>query len=189
MSGDQQGARPEGTPIHVYDGIEEMDHHLPNWWLGILWGTILFAAGYWMYYAVAGLGPDQRTEYAQEQAALVKRMAASGGPASEEVLLGLARDGATVQAGQAVFGQQCASCHGAQAQGSIGPNLTDAYWLHGGKPLDIQKTVTDGAIEKGMPAWGRTLGSERVRQLTAYLLTLKGTNVAGGKAPQGEPVH
>ena len=37
-----------------------------------------------------------------------------------------------------------------------------------------------------MPAWGPQLGPERVQAVTAYVLTLRGTNVGGGKAPQGE---
>jgi cytochrome c oxidase cbb3-type subunit 3 len=36
-----------------------------------------------------------------------------------------------------------------------------------------------------MPAWGPQLGLERVQAVVAYVLTLKDTNVPGGKAPQG----
>ena len=54
--------------------------------------------------------------------------------------------------------------------------------------MDIHKTVADGVVVKGMPAWERTLGAERVRSIVAYVLTLKDTNVPG-KAPQGEPAQ
>ncbi len=43
-------------------------------------------------------------------------------------------------------------------EGSVGPNLTDAYWIHGGAPLQIHKTVTNGVPDKGMVAWGDQLG-------------------------------
>ena len=35
---------------HNYDGIKELDHVLPRWWLGILFGTIIFSAWYVAYY-------------------------------------------------------------------------------------------------------------------------------------------
>jgi cytochrome c oxidase cbb3-type subunit 3 len=171
----------------VYDGIEEMDHKLPNWWLGILWGTIVFAFGYWMYYHVTGSGPDQLGEYRLETAELAKKAAGSGGPVSDDTLLALAGDPQSTGNGKAAYQANCAACHGADGQGLIGPNLTDRFWLYGGKPTAIHKTIAEGAVAKGMPAWERTLGAERVRAITAYVLTLKGKNVPGGKAPQGEP--
>ncbi|XXF79914.1 cbb3-type cytochrome c oxidase N-terminal domain-containing protein [Myxococcaceae bacterium GXIMD 01537] len=179
MSSDKPGVH------HVYDDIVELDNNLPNWWLGILWGTIIFAVGYWMYYHVTGSGPDQLGEYKAEAAELARRSAGSG-PVTDDVLAALAQDADTTKNGQAAFQQNCAACHGAQGQGLIGPNLTDVYWMHGGKPVAIHKSIAEGVVAKGMPAWERTLGAERVRAITAYVLTLKGKNVPGGKAPQGD---
>ncbi|MFE8600925.1 cbb3-type cytochrome c oxidase N-terminal domain-containing protein [Archangium violaceum] len=173
--------------LHVYDGIEEMDHHLPNWWLFILWSTIVFGFCYWFYYQVSGTGPSSMEVYKAE-AAEAARNAASNKPVSDEALLSLMQDAQSVEQGKAQFTQQCASCHGQKGEGLIGPNLTDKFWLHGGKPMDIHKTVAEGVVVKGMPAWERTLGAERVRSIVAYVLTLKDTNVPG-KAPQGEPAQ
>ena len=69
----------------------------------------------------------------------------------------------------------------------MGPNLTDEYWIHGARPTDIYNTVTNGVLDKGMAAWGRQLGPNRVQSLVAFVLTIKNTNVPG-KAPQGEKV-
>lgn len=171
--------------LHVYDGIEELDNHLPNWWLFILWTTIVFGFGYWFYYHASGTGPGSMAVY-QAEAAEAARKAASNKPVSDETLLALVKDSQSVEQGKAQFLQQCASCHGQKGEGLIGPNLTDAAWLHGGKPMDVHKTVAEGVVAKGMPAWERTLGAERVRSIVAYVLTLKNTNVPG-KPPQGEP--
>ncbi|MCP3057917.1 c-type cytochrome [Myxococcus sp. K38C18041901] len=172
--------------LHVYDGIEEHDNQLPNWWLAILWTTLVFGAGYWFWYHIAEVSPGQLGEYAAESAEHAQRMA-SNTPASDELLLSLVKDPTSLENGKGVFQANCAACHGAQGQGLIGPNLTDGFWLHGSSPMAIHKVVSEGAVAKGMPAWERTLGAERVKAVTAYLLTLKGTNAAGGKAPQGEP--
>jgi cytochrome c oxidase cbb3-type subunit 3 len=175
------------APLHyVYDGIEEHDNHLPNWWLTILWATLIFSAGYWYWYHVAELSPGQLGELAAESAEVAKR-ASGNKPASNETLLALVQDPTTLDAGKAVFQANCAACHGAKGQGSIGPNLTDGFWMHGGSPVAIHKSVAEGVVAKGMPAWERTLGAERVKAVTAYVLTLKGTHVPGGKEPQGEP--
>jgi len=171
--------------LHVYDDIEEMDNHLPNWWLGILWGTLLFGLGYWFYYHVTSMGPGPMEAYQNEVSEALRR-AASSQPVSDELLVGLSKDPQTAMSGQAVFQSQCVTCHGLQGEGKIGPNLTDGFWLHGSKPVDLYKVVTEGVVAKGMPAWERTLGAERVRAVVAYVLTLEGKNLPG-KAPQGEP--
>ncbi|MCY1020981.1 c-type cytochrome [Pyxidicoccus sp. MSG2] len=177
----------EKAPLHsIYDGIEEHDNLLPNWWLAILWTSIVFAAGYWFWYHIAELSPGQLGEYSGEAAEVAKRNA-DNKPVSDETLLALVQDPTAVGNGKAVFQANCASCHGAQGQGLIGPNLTDGFWLHGAKPVAIHKVVAEGVVARGMPAWERTLGAERVRAVAAYVLTLKGTNAPGGKAPQGEP--
>lgn len=177
---------PNQPRIHgVYDGIEEQDNNLPNWWLGILWGTLLFGFGYWMYFHVFQVGVLPMAEWKAETEAYARVAAANKPPSDDDVLAKLAKDETLVKAGHETFTTTCAACHGQKAEGIIGPNLTDAYWLHGGKPSDIQRTITDGALQKGMPAWGPVLGAERVKALTAYVLSLKDTNVPG-KEPQGD---
>ena len=87
--------------------------------------------------------------------------------------------------GKKTFVSTCAPCHGLEGQGIIGPNLTDGAWLHGGKPIDVYTSVTNGYPEKGMRPWGPMLGTARIRAVTAFVLSIKGKNVAGGRPPQG----
>jgi len=182
-------AAPAGTEVHEYDGIIEHDNQLPNWWLAILYGTVVFALGYWFYYQVLKVGDsiekNYQTEMAADYAAAAER-ARRAGTVTAESLNALARDRATVSEGRQVFSQNCASCHLPTGGGIIGPNLTDEYWLNGGGPTQIFRTVNDGVVAKGMPAWGAQLGAQRTRSVVAFLLTLRNTNVSGGKPPQGE---
>jgi cytochrome c oxidase cbb3-type subunit 3 len=175
--------------VHEYDGILEADNRLPRWWLGTLWGAVLFATGYWIYYHSSGAGQLPSQEYAdlkkRELAAEAERIKAAG-EVTDEMLITLSKDSGTVEQGKAVFDQTCVTCHAAGGMGNIGPNLTDEYWLHGGKPKQIYTTVHDGFLAKQMPAWGKQLGEEKTRSVVAYVLTIRDTHAPGGKAPQGD---
>jgi cytochrome c oxidase cbb3-type subunit III len=178
----------EDRVVHEYDGIEEYDNHLPNWWLVTLFGAIVFAIGYWFHYSVlhtgASLAESYEASMAVDRAAAAAR-ARRAGAMTDESLLALANDPATVRVGRGVYASNCVACHAATGGGGIGPNLTDNAWIHGGRPTDLLRTVNEGVLAKGMPAWGPQLGLDRVQSAVAYVLTLRNTNVAGGKAPQG----
>ncbi|MBL7826011.1 MAG: c-type cytochrome, partial [Saprospiraceae bacterium] len=88
-------------------------------------------------------------------------------------------------AGKIVFNSYCILCHGHQGQGGIGPNLTDPYWLHGGKPASILQTVVYGVPEKGMPVWGNMLTPKEIGEIVAYIQSIQGSNPPDAKAPQG----
>ena len=144
----------QGEIIHVYDGIEEADNELPLWWLFTFYGAIIFAVGYWYYYEGFAVGPSSMQAYAGELAAA----AAAGGEVTDELLDAMAQDDAAIAAGRETFAGQCAVCHREDAGGNIGPNLTDRYWLHGGSPVDIHRTIQDGVPTASMPPWGAVLG-------------------------------
>lgn len=189
---DNKENQNERMTDHEYDGIKELDNFLPSWWLGILWGTIIFAAGYWGYYHM-GPGPSIKAEFDQGQAriAMVKaqrEQASNAGGAGEAELVAMVKDTAKTKAGAAVYAGKCASCHGPQGQGGIGPNLTDDNWIHGGKITEIVKVVTNGVGDKGMPPWGPVLTKDELYQVVAYVKSIRGTNPPNPKAPQGELV-
>ncbi|MBL8601679.1 MAG: c-type cytochrome [Myxococcales bacterium] len=174
--------------VHSYDGIEEYDNDLPRWWLLCLYATMVFALGYYFVYDVFHAAPTTQEAYHAEMQSVYAAEAArirAMGAVTPEALLALSRDDATVRRGREVFVSTCAACHQANGGGNIGPNLTDTAWINGGAPTDILRVVTSGVVARGMPAWGPQLGTERVTAAVAYVLTLRNTNVAGGKAPQG----
>lgn len=171
--------------VHVYDDIREEDNHLPDWWLAILFGAIVFAFGYWFVFEVAHASPSPLETWRAETAAAEKKRAEAG-PVTNEALSVLAKDSATLADGKKTFVSTCAPCHGLEGQGIVGPNLTDGFWLHGGRPVDIHTSITAGYPDKGMRPWGPVLGVARVRAVAAYVVSIKGQNRAG-RPPQGTP--
>jgi cytochrome c oxidase cbb3-type subunit 3 len=174
--------------MRTYDDIQEEDNRLPLWWLIILFGTSAFGFGYWFVFHSLKALPLPMEEYRAEVAAQ-KAARAAANPLGEEAFAAMLASSETIEAGHQVFMSTCVSCHGPNGEGLVGPNLTDAYWLHGNKPADIIRDVTEGFIEKGMPPWGPVLGDEKVRKVTAYVLSLKGKNLKGPRAPQGNLVE
>ncbi len=171
---------------HDYDGIHEFDNDLPPWWKYGFAFTIVFAAGYLFYYHVLKTGQLQGAEYAAEmrQAALFVPVG-SDDPnllTTYQPLLA----GADLSTGKSVFITNCAPCHGASAEGKVGPNLTDEFWLHGGEVNHLYKTIKFGVNGKGMVAWKGKLSGKQILQVASYVLSLQGSKPVNPKPPQGE---
>ena len=171
---------------HNYDGIHEFDNDLPPWWKYGFALTIVFAIGYLAYYHVFKTGQLQGAEYATEmrQAALV--VAATTDDPNQLTTYAALTAPAELSSGKNVFTTNCAPCHGASAEGKVGPNLTDEFWLHGGEVNHIYKTIKFGVNDKGMVAWKGKLSGKQMLQVTSYILSLKGSKPANAKPPQGE---
>ncbi len=172
---------------HEFDGIQEFDNSLPNWWLGTFLVTVLFGL-YW-YTAKHTFTTAEDNSLAQFRAEMAEVKAlqaakAGEGPSDAQVLAAKA-DPAALKAGAEVFKANCLACHGALGEGGIGPNLTDAYWIHGGKPSQIAQTIIKGVPDKGMVTWKGVLSSEQITQVSAHIASLKGTNPPKAKEPQG----
>lgn len=172
---------------HSYDGIEELDNSLPRWWLLLFFITIFFGVWYFFNFS-AGSGVSIQTEYSRDKdqydlAELVRANAQK--PLSEGELKALCKSPEKIKKGHEVFKGKCASCHGAQGEGGIGPNLTDDYWIHGAKLTEILKTIREGVLDKGMPPWGGMLSHDEVHAVLAYVRSIVGTHPPNPKAPQG----
>lgn len=177
---------------HDYDGIREYDNPLPGWWRAIFWGSIAFAASYFVWFHVAerGATPAQqylaaRADYEGKRAA---RDAADAASVSEALLVRDGDDPGVLAHGQQIFVQRCAACHTADGRGLIGPNLTDDFQIHGDSRMDIYTTVRGGVPGTAMPAWGEQMPPTDVVAVAAFAISLRGKHVAG-KEPQGHHVE
>jgi cytochrome c oxidase cbb3-type subunit 3 len=172
----------DSTPIlreHVYDGIQEYDQKLPNWWLFTLYITIAFFVFYWLaYYQLGAMQSDEERIHeamARIDAARLKELESLDDPK----LWKLSLEPATIEAGKATFQQNCAACHGPDLSGTLAGNklpglpLSDTEWKYGGNPTDVLKIVRKGSpdVTKGMPAWEPQLGVKRVVEVVAYIMS------------------
>lgn len=173
---------------HEYDGIKELNHPLPFWWKASFVLTILFGVPYFFYY-VLGSGPSLQQEFQleMEKLSVVREQATLAAKQFDMTEYQSYIPQAETQ-GLAFFEENCVACHKDKGIGDIGPNLTDKYWIHGkGDPASVFKVISEGVLEKGMPVWSEIYSKDKLYQVTAYLMTLKGLNLKG-KAPQGEAV-
>lgn len=174
---------------HDYDGIRELDNITPPWFTAAFLGTILFSIVYLYRYHVAHSAPLMAEEYQIEvteaEAAIKAYQEAHGGAIDENNVVMLS-EAADLEAGKTIFATNCVPCHGANGEGNaVGPNMTDDYYIHGGTVKDIFTTIKNGVPEKGMISWSSTLSSTQMAQVSSFLKSIGGTNVAGGKEPQG----
>ena len=174
---------------HNYDGIRELDNSLPPWWINMFYITIAFAGIYMYYYHWGGNGPSQKQEYEQqmevaqkEKAIALSRMA----NAVDESNVTALTEPARLAEGELIYKANCLACHGQYGEGTVGPNFTDDYWIHGGGIKNMFKTIKYGVPEKGMIAWAAQLNPADMQKVASYILTLRGTNPPNPKAPQGQ---
>ena len=179
----------EAVPLEEsHDGITELDNLIPPWFNYLFGGTIVFAVIYLLNYHVWQSSPLPLAEYAEEVAAadISHRVRmASEGTINEDALAAFA-DEASIKAGQEKFIRNCITCHGTHAEGIVGPNLTDSYWLHGGGIRNIYTTIKNGVPEKGMISWKLVFTPKEIQQIASYILSLQGTNPPNAKKSEGE---
>lgn len=172
---------------HTYDGIQEYDQTLPNWWLFTWYGAmIVFVIGWVGYYQLGyGLSDEKRIDTAMAKIADFQKKELE--LINDDKLWEMSRDPKVVAAGAATFNTTCVACHAGDLSAHLGgvklPGLplNDQEWKHGGKPLQILTVVRKGSpdVTKGMPAWEPQLGLQRVVEAVAFVLS---------KHRQGEPV-
>ena len=177
---------------HNYDGIRELDNHLPPWWKWLFYGTIVWGLFYLVAYHVTDSLPLSDGEYTHEVALaneqIRKLRAASPVPDIDENNVPAVTDAVLLADGKKTFLGTCASCHRPDGGGDIGPNLTDDYWKHGGSLNEVYKVVKNGVTGTNMIAWGATMSPQAMANVSNYVLSIRGTNPPNPKKAEGSLV-
>lgn len=168
---------------HTYDGIQEFDQKLPNWWLFTLYITIVWFVIAWVaYYQLPVRMPSDHERLAARMAVIDQKkqeeLEAMLAKLDNDSLREMSNDPNHTGAGKAIFDAKCAACHGfdlsAKNAGMQLPGvpLNDKEWKYGGEPLQIMNTITNGSpdITKGMIAWSSQLSPSQIAQVVSYIL-------------------
>jgi len=173
---------------HEFDGIRELDNRLPPWWVGLFYGSIIFAIVYMYYYHFSGNEWSSRGEYAEEVATAEREARLyriqQADVVDEENVQFLA-DELALEQGEVIFQSNCATCHGENGEGGVGPNLTDPYWIHGGTINDVFSVIKYGVAEKGMVSWQAQIRPSAMEKVSSFIMSLQGTEPAGAKEKEG----
>lgn len=169
---------PELRP-HCYDGIQEYDQRLPNWWLFTLYGSIVFFVLWWVSYYQFQLMDTDEDRMSQKMAAIDAARLKQLEDINDAKLWAMSKDPQVVEKGKATFMTTCVACHGTDLMGKKtnpalpGLALVDQEWKHGHQPTDVLKLVRKGSpdVTKGMPPWEPVLGVGRVVEVTAFILS------------------
>jgi cytochrome c oxidase cbb3-type subunit 3 len=170
--------KPEDDKLrpHVYDGIQEFDNRLPNWWLWTFYGAVIFTVLYWFsFYNAETMKTDEQVineQMAEVQAARLAQME----DLTDEVLWEMSQNPNFTNPGEAIYKEKCLACHGPDLKagpGLAGVSLVDAEWKWGNQPLSIYSVVTNGSPDKksGMQAWVNELGPQKVNEVVAFVLS------------------
>jgi len=191
LLGNNKDIEKDGTTTgHEYDGINEYDNPLPEWWVYMFWATIIFSLGYLVAYP--GMGNfkgvlnwtqvNQWEKQVEKAAAETEAVFAAYRDMSIEEV---AADKKALKMGQRIFANNCAQCHGIDAKGSQGfPNLSDNDWLYGGEAATIKHSIANGRTGV-MPGWMAALNDKGVVETAQYVLSLSGKSSDAAKAEAG----
>lgn len=199
------------TTGHEWDGIKELNHPLPRWWLWTFYACILWAVLYAIAYPTIPLlhGPnkgllsesssrsrldDSLLDARAEQAVFVAQIETMDvvDIIANNELARFARAG-----GASAFKVSCSQCHGSGAQGAVGfPNLNDDEWIWGGTPEAIYTTIAHGVRYEPdfdtrfneMPGFGRDeiLDREEILAVANYVASISGGEVETSLLDEGQ---
>lgn len=175
---------------HIYDGIQEYDNPMPNWWLWTFYGAVIFSVLYWFSWYDADIMQSDEAVVEAQMAKVDEARLAAMGEISNETLWQMSRNPGFVSAGEKIYRESCVACHGAQLQGGIGVSLVDDEWKWGNQPMSIFVIVANGSPDRmaGMQAWSSELGMQKVSQVVAYVLSYHTEKELAEATSLNEPV-
>lgn len=187
---------PDGTTGHswAHGEIKEGMHPLPKWWIAMSFTLFMCSFTYLILYP--GFGKSKGVYEWTAQGELQKNQQKNNvkldplmNRLSRMSVESAAADGEVRSLGHRLFQDNCAACHGRDANGiqEMGaPNLTDTDWLYGGAADSIVASIENGRTG-AMPSW-ESLGDEAIKNLTHYVRDIGGLLHDEKAARAGEPV-
>jgi cytochrome c oxidase cbb3-type subunit III len=176
---------------HDYDGIKELDNVLPPWWVYLFYACIIFAVVYLVRFEVYG-DYSQKEEFEAEMAQAdieIKEYLKTAPDMMDKESVTLLADAASLSEGKAIYTANCVACHRPDGGGSIGPNLTDEYWILGDGIKNVFNTLVEGGrAGKGMISWKDQLKPTEMQKVASYVLSLQGSNPKEPKPTEPEAV-
>jgi cytochrome c oxidase cbb3-type subunit 3 len=200
------------TTGHEWDGIKELDNPLPRWWLWVFYASIAVSIVYWVLmpawpglkgYTPGLMKQSDRVDVVEQLNALQAQRSQG-----EALLMSASLDqiernpelqAHALAVGQSVFGDNCATCHGAGGGGAKGyPNLRDDVWLWGGSLAEIEQTIRIGVRSAHpetrfslMPAFGRDgmLTNAQIADVSEYVVALSGREADAASAGRGQRIY
>lgn len=171
---------------HEYDGIKEYDNPTPGWWYMVWFGSMVFSVLYVVIYHSMVPTQHERLAAREAKALDVRFSELRKLPEGQDKLLAIMAEKPWLDQGASIFKSSCTLCHGQQAEGLVGPNLTDDYYKNLTTITGIYDVVLHGAANGAMPPkGGAPLKDEEVALVAAYVASLRGTNVPGPRGPEG----
>lgn len=130
----------------------------------VLWGVC-----YMGYYLFSGWSSE--AEFARSKQAKQAGLAAGQPAEGKAPAAATAGKEDTAAIGKKEYAERCAACHGADAKGGIGPDLTRKEFSFGRNAAAIAASITNGR-PGGMPSFKSDLSHEKVEALVKYILSL-----------------
>lgn len=91
----------------------------------------------------------------------------------EKIKNPVASNNLSVSKGKKLYEKNCAFCHGETAKGSIGPDLTDDVWIHGGSDGEVFSVISNGVQGTFMRGYKKELSKDKRWHLVNYIKSLK----------------
>jgi cytochrome c oxidase cbb3-type subunit 3 len=171
---------------HDFDGItENREQRPPVYFTVLFYGLIVWGVAFCAFYLLSEWSSQvefqekMKTHGTRGQVAATPPAGSPPAPpktpepAAAPVTVAAAAATAAKPDGKALFAGKCAMCHGADAKGGFGPDLTKATYEYGRDRENIVATITHGRGNGKMPAFEGQLKREEIFALADYLLTLK----------------
>lgn len=204
------------TTGHSWDGIKELNNPLPRWWLITWYITIAWAIIYMIFMpalpALPGMGtntPGVRNHSDRDLVAAAVAELKTEREALGQVLLTATLEEIetdrnlqqfALAMGESVFGDNCATCHGAGGRGVVGyPSLADDVWLWDGTLEGIEYTLLHGIRHDAdpdtrfsmMPSFGASgiLNIRQIEDLSQYVLHVSGQDADMAAVGRASPLY